>query len=705
VPTSSASHIWTFVRRGGLNQVALESAADLEALDQLDPKLWVALACPVKGLELDERTLALVDTDNDGRIRLPEVVAAAKWAASQLKDPHQLFGRETVLPLTAIDEKTDSGRAILAAARKILGDVGKPEADSISLDDLAEPEKLFPAGKINGDGVIPPATAPDEATRKLIEDIAGAYGSHKGKTGSVGITPDEVNDFFHDLEGYAKWADASAPKEISFLGSKPDAAYAAIAAIRGKADDYFVRCGVTEFDERSIPVINRTEDDYAALAAKPALQSSPELAAFPLAQAAPSRALPLRSGINPAWAAAVEALRTDAVAPAFGPDKDFLTHAEWQDLTGRFGAYEGWLKDKPTSKAASLTVSRAKEILAGHGREELDALIAKDAELAPAYEAATDLERLIRFRRGDLLTLLRNFVNFADLYSPDRMAIFEAGFLFLDSRACELCIKVDDPGAHAVLATMSKACIGYVECKRPGGATLKLAALFTQGDIDYLYVGRNGIFIDRKGHDWDATIVKLIDNPISIRQAFWAPYKKFVRFIEAQVAKQAAAADTKSETVLTGVASGPAAAAQAPAAGKKFDVGTIAALGVAVGGISGAIGGILGAFFGLKAWMPLGLLGIMLAISGPSMLIAWLKLRQRNLGPVLEASGWAINGRVKITVPLGRLLTEVAHLPPGSIRRLKDPFRNRRRGLWWLLVFAVLVAIAAAILVARRHHS
>ena len=56
-------------------------------------------------------------------------------------------------------------------------------------------------------------------------------------------------------------------------------------------------------------------------------------------------------------------------------------------------------------------------------------------------------------------------------------------------------------------------------------------------------VGRNGIFYDRKGRDWDATITKIIDNPISIRQAFWSPYKKVVRMIEEQVAKRAAAAD------------------------------------------------------------------------------------------------------------------------------------------------------------------
>ena len=82
----ASTHTWNFFRTGGLDQVVLGSAADLTALPELDQKLWVALSCPVKGLELDERTLALIDSDNDGRIRVPELLAAVAWAASSRSD-------------------------------------------------------------------------------------------------------------------------------------------------------------------------------------------------------------------------------------------------------------------------------------------------------------------------------------------------------------------------------------------------------------------------------------------------------------------------------------------------------------------------------------------------------------------------------------------------------------------------------------------
>ena len=127
------AHTWKFYRIGGLDQVALETGADLLHLHELDQKLWVALSCPVKGLELDEKTLALIDTDHDGRIRVPELLAAVQWAARHLKDAGELLKGNATLALAAFDEATPEGRIALAAARQILSSLGQPEAASLSL--------------------------------------------------------------------------------------------------------------------------------------------------------------------------------------------------------------------------------------------------------------------------------------------------------------------------------------------------------------------------------------------------------------------------------------------------------------------------------------------------------------------------------------------------------------------------------------------
>jgi hypothetical protein len=228
---------------------------------------------------------------------------------------------------------------------------------------------------------------------------------------------------------------------------------------------------------------------------------------------------------------------------------------------------------------------------------------------------------------------------------------------------------------------------------------MQIVAAFTNGDSDNLMVGRNGIFYDRQGRDWDATISKIIANPISIWQAFWAPYKKAVRMVQEQISKRAATADQAATAQLAqrldkieeSATKGPAAPAEPP---KKIDPGTIAALGVGAAGIGGMVGGLLSGFLNLKGLMPLGVLAIILIISGPSMILAWLKLRKRNLGPILDANGWAVNAKVKINLPFGAALTRVAALPPGAHRDLIDPYAEKKRPWGWYIAIVVIVLLA-----------
>jgi hypothetical protein len=220
--------------------------------------------------------------------------------------------------------------------------------------------------------------------------------------------------------------------------------------------------------------------------------------------------------------------------------------------------------------------------------------------------------------------------------------------------------------------------------------------------------GATVCFFDRQGRDWDATIVKIVDNPISIRQAFFAPYKKALKFIEEQVHRFAASkAKATDERVATGIGkTTDAVTAGKPPAPDPVDVGRmvgiVAALGVGIGALGTLFGGFMSGFLNLEPWWTklAAIAGMVLLVSGPSMLIAWLKLHQRTLGPVLDANGWAINGRVKVNIPLGTALTARATLPAGASRSLEDPYEDRaarrRRRLMWLAVAVVAVALAAA---------
>src|SRR6266536_5560140 len=109
----TSAHAWKFLRAGGCDQVRLDSGADLMALDQLDQKLWVALACPTRGLEFDTKTLDLIDADKDGRIRAPDIIAATQWAGRCLQLPDELLKGSTSLPLSAFNDATPEGKQLL----------------------------------------------------------------------------------------------------------------------------------------------------------------------------------------------------------------------------------------------------------------------------------------------------------------------------------------------------------------------------------------------------------------------------------------------------------------------------------------------------------------------------------------------------------------------------------------------------------------
>src|SRR3954467_8226378 len=210
----ATKHVWNFFRTGGLEQVALESAEDLLALGELDQKLWVALSCPVKGLELDEPTLALIDADGAGHIHVKEVVAAVHWAAAHLKKPGDLLAASAVLPLSAINDLTPEGRTVLASAKHILGSLGKPDAEAITVEDTADTAKILAAKAPNGDGVVTLRATTDPETQALIKDILATTGGVPDRAGGEGVTAEKIEAFFAEAESYLKWIAATAEKNL-----------------------------------------------------------------------------------------------------------------------------------------------------------------------------------------------------------------------------------------------------------------------------------------------------------------------------------------------------------------------------------------------------------------------------------------------------------------------------------------------------------
>lgn len=446
-------------------------------------------------------------------------------------------------------------------------------------------------------------------------------------------------------------------------------------AVAHKIEDFFARSRLAAYDLRAATALNPSLEEYTAMAGRQLDLSSTAITTLPLAPITPQALLPLTEGVNPAWAAALRTFRDHTVAPLLRRPADALTQEDWDTLRKALAPCQQWLADRPATSLDALDEALLHTLHRSDARQRVMALIAEDEAEQTHNEHTKDLEKLLRFKR-DLLELLNNFVSFSAFYQR-KGAIFQAGTLYLDARSCDLTVQVTDAAQHAKLGGLAKTYLAYCQCTRKG-QKMGIVAAFTAGDVDFLFVGRNGVFYDRKGLDWDATITRIVENPTSISQAFLSPYKKFVRLIEEQVAKRAAAGEARAQKSLGTTASSLAntelktisstADTVTAAAPRRTDVGTVAAIGVALGSISAVAVGIFAKVVDLGVWIPLGLMGIVLAISGPSMLIAWLKLHQRSLGPLLDASGWAINGRMRINTRLGGSLSQTAKVPANARR-------------------------------------
>ena len=325
------------------------------------------------------------------------------------------------------------------------------------------------------------------------------------------------------------------------------------------------------------------------------------------------------------------------------------------------------------------------------------------------------LEKLLLLNR-DFCTLLRNFVSFQDFYAKrgkallgrgadneTPWAIFQAGTLVIDQRACNLCLKVSDMAKHNTQAPDSGMFLIYCQCTLPAtGEKMQIVAAMTVGDIRNLKVGKNALFYDRQGRDWEAEVVKIIDNPISIGQAFWSPYRKLGEWVSGLISKSAEEKEKKSFADMTAkLQEAPAnnAATPAPFDMAKF-AGIFAAVGLAIGSIGTFLTSLLSEVKDMHAWALLIVPAMLLIVSGPSMVLAWMKLRKRNLTPLLNANGWAINADAIVNVLFGNTLTEQAQFP---LMKLADPHAKIKKlnkaGKWSIAIAAILLGIVIAVLI------
>jgi hypothetical protein len=694
---------------GGIPQLQIASAADLERIGELDRARWAATSVPCDQLFCDPAFLKAMDADHNGRVRVDEVLAARAWLWERLSGRDGVSQRSETLRLADIDVNHVEAKKLRGLAERLLTKLGATSKDAISLAQVRSFADSYAKTFPNGDGSVTASQVSDPDVAAMIADVVAATGGAPDLGGETGARAEDLDAWIERCKALVAWKaqiEGDGKSTILPLGDDTAAAAALVTALAPKVAQFFAQCALLTAETGAEARMQATAEQLAALDIHDPAAIEQWLDRTPLAKVNRDGVIDLESGVNPRFAAQLKQIAT-SVGPAALGTTGTLTQidaATWAKITAFVQPWIGWQAARPAGIAEDTAQARLDAAISGPTPAALHALCAEDKGVADELQEFHNLEKLILYQRW-LLEFSNNFVSFQQLFSPDERSLFEAGTLVLDGRKLTLCTRVTDPGAHKAIATKSLMFIAYADLTRKNAAgadeTAKIAAAVTAGDQGGIDVGKRGVFYDRTQGEWDALITDIVAQPISVWEAMIAPIERMREFVSKRVAdfagskatalEDAASKQTDAATTLPPVAPPAPKPDAAPAAGGAASnmQGLLIGGSVALAAVGSTLAYVVQTITSISPLNLIGGLGTVVAgLMAVSGFLGWLKLRQRDISTLLEASGWALNGRMKLTFELGSQFTEEPELPAGSVLRLTA---EQRRTYMLTGVFVLLL--------------
>ncbi len=722
-----------FRNYGDIYQFEIRDEADLARIEDLDPARWAATSAPLADLHCDPKFLAYLDPEATGRIRVGQLVTARDWTFARLARKDILRDRKESLPLSAL-VSDEGGAKLRGAAERVNKEQKAGDPAKVTLADVRAFKANYHKLLSNGDGVIPPGLLDDPALQAFVKDAMVVVGSTPDRGGEVGLDLERLERFKTQGAAWLAWHAGAAEAEV--WGADTAGAWSQVQGLDAKIEAYFLQCDLVRQEAATPESLKLADEDLRALRHKALGDIEKHLLDAPLAAPDPRGILHLDGPINVVYADAFAALRDRVIARALGPAVKELDRLSWRKVVAAFDPYVAWKKAMPPEPFDKLGVDALRGYLDGVLPAEAAALMAADKAAQAEIDQVDDLEKLVLCVRW-LIELANNFVNFSAIYQPDKTALVDMGSLVLDGRRLEFCMRVANRTAHKPVASLSLCFLVYVKitAKEGGPVVYELVAPVTGGEKGRLRVGKRGIFRDNDGTEWDAEVVDLVDNPISVKEAALAPFRRAAQFVsdkveewvgsqataqdaalQASTQRSVAAAQARADAAAAGrplpPAPTPAPAPTPPGAGptgggpprEGINPNTlILGGGVALAGIGAVFASLFSALTSLRGW--LAILGFVLVVFGVSAIAGWFKLRRRDMSLLLEASGWAVNLRMKITRRVAPLFAFIPPLPKDAVIDRTDvlpPVPGEGRGRRILILFVLLGAALGLLWVMLR---
>ena len=662
-----------FERFGRSVHLHIETLADCLAAVGLDEALWVASGAPVDTVNCDATFLQSVDSDHDGRILCWETSDAARWAGRVLADHDGINTGSDALAVAAVSGDCPDGVNIRGAIRKMLARLARPEDQAVTLAEVRQFLADVEATPVSAAGVVLPKAAEDQDVRQFLADVVAATGGAPHPSGQVGVDDAKLDEFLAAARAGLDWlarGEQGGDSDIFPLGEKTAEPHDLYKSLQAKIEQYFAQCRAAALDDRLTSRMGLTDAELAQLDLDDPAVIADVLAAAPIAQARPDGLLHYDEPINPHDADRLEAFRRLAAEPILADSGTTLSAGQFRKICAVFAPRDAWLAEKPADAILALGADKLAGCLDEHFATAARSLIAESGQTAFVLDNIRLTAKAILYQ-ANILNFANNFVSFPHLYDPYRRAMFEMGTLVMDGRRFNLAVRVANRAEHSRIARSSNMFLMYVEVTPPAPRVkYEVAIPVTAGGKGNLCAGKRGLFCDLTGKECDARIVEIIENPISVAEALVSPFMRVGKLLSGKIESITASADKKfdaqaSAAVNQVAAPPPAAAAPAAAPGSKLaSGGMLMGAGVALAVVVTALAYIaekLTKLHWYEIWLGIG--GVLVAVLLPTFVLAWLKLRKRDLSAILEGSAWAINARMRLTRKQCRVFTERPRRP------------------------------------------
>ena len=695
---------------GGVCQFVIEKSEDLFLLKDINDSLWITTSAPCECFSCDPAFLNYLDYDQNKRIRSEEVKDALTWLQQILADKAPINEKSDTIQLSAINTSIVKGDLLHSAAKRVLENLNSDNQNCISLVQVQNRKKILSRGTCNGDGIIPPESVSDDMS-EFIHDVMHVSGSRADASGKEGISREELDFFLNEAHKYVQWCESSAADEVNVFGSETPDLFNCLSVIEEKMDGFFALCNLYKIDPRSRELILPADDILKTLDVQDNDQINQYLKAAPLQIPNNESVFYFDKLINPLWECSVLLFR-NKVLPKVSlkiVNENQLTEQQWQQTKTVFKEYRRWIGRKPVSSISDIDLNKLKRYVQSELPEIISSLIDDDLKVSSELEQVNNLEKLLLYTKW-IIDFLNNYISLSAVYNPEKQSMVQAGKLVLDGRIFTMCIKIDHIEQHKRIAELSNLCIIYLMVTRKGKDqenSMYIAAAVTYGSMNRLYTGKNGVFFTPDGLEWDAQIVDMIRNPVSLIEAFQMPFLKIGNMIENQFEK---VKESRTRSMERSIESGFSQADASISAPVKQDTqskvwgGTMrdVMLGgsLAIAALGSAFAFITNTLKNVSLLNVLSVLtGLLLIVSLPSTIVAYLKMKKRNLATFFEASSWAVNAPLRISWKTGKLFTqkpafsEYANMLKNDLllnEINKSDSKTKRLFLWIIVIMSVL---------------